>query len=589
MAGVAEAPGWTAPDGSGPPSRQRALNPRHVATLLGMRWKLTVRGYTRGGAAGIVGLVFLLFFLLSFFGGLGVATGIGYFALPHDVAVQLLFAVLALLYIGWIVLPLLQYSLNEGLDVTRLQIYPITRPELMVSLVLATLFDVGTLAILLLYTPIIIGWSPTLAASAFTVVALALAYVHTVGASQLVLAALLGILRSRRFRDVAIVVFALLGATCSVGGQLIGRLFTFGVVAGAASIRIDGYLQFTPPGMAARAIELASRGQYLLALAWLGGLAALVPALLAVWAWVLERGITAAETGGAAPGRRGARQRANGAPAADRAGARAASGAAASAVRRRGLLSPAALAVASKDARYLWRDPQLKASLLSSLVVLVVVVFAVFTPASPQQGSPSLPHALAVLYAPVPTLFVALNLSLNSLGLERQGLQMLYLFPVRPLDVFWGKNLTVGAITVGAQVVLAALLAAFTGGWIYVPMAVAVGLAGALVLMACGNVTSVLLPFRVRELRTGRNSLSSENGFLRALLSMVTLLVAALLLLPVAAALVVPLVLQQLSWLVVALPVAVLYGVGLHQLATRLIAPLMLTRAPEILAATTRE
>ena len=42
-------------------------------------------------------------------------------------------------------------------------------------------------------------------------------------------------------------------------------------------------------------------------------------------------------------------------------------------------------------------------------------------------------------------MIVALNLSLNSLGLERQALQMLYLFPVRPRDVFWGKNLTVGA------------------------------------------------------------------------------------------------------------------------------------------------
>ena len=33
----------------------------------------------------------------------------------------------------------------------------------------------------------------------------------------------------------------------------------------------------------------------------------------------------------------------------------------------------------------------------------------------------------------------------------------------------------------------------------------------------------------------------------------------------------------------------VLYGVGLHQLATRLIAPVMLTRGPEILAVTIRE
>jgi ABC-2 type transport system permease protein len=257
------------------------------------------------------------------------------------------------------------------------------------------------------------------------------------------------------------------------------------------------------------------------------------------------------------------------------------------AVRRRGPLSPAALAVAGKDARYLWRDPQLKASLLSSLVVLLFVFLPTFGGGG--QGASILLQPVRVLYAPLPALIVALNLSLNSLGMERQGLQMLYLFPVRPLDVFWGKNLTVGAITFGAQVVLAVGLAALTGGWYYVPLALAAGLAAILVLMACGNVTSVLIPFRVREFRAGRTSLSSDNGCLRSLLSMLTLAVAAALLAPVAVALIVPLVLDQRALLLAALPAAVLYGVALHQIATRVIAPYMLRRAPEILAATIRE
>jgi ABC-2 type transport system permease protein len=576
------------------PRRQPPFNPSHVTTLLWMRWKLTIRGYARGGTASIVGLVFMLVFLVPFIGGLAVITGIGYFSLSHGLAIQLLFGVLAALYVGWILLPLLQYTLNEGLDVTRLQIYPVTRAELMVGLVLATLFDIGTLGLIALYVPIVVGWSPTLVAGAFTVLALAFAFVHTIGISQLVLAALMGLLRSRRYRDISIVVFALLGASCSVGGQVVGRVLSFSGAASVADIRIDGYLQFTPPGMAARAIELASGGQYVEALAWLGALAALVPVLLAVWALVLDRGITAAETAGSAPsrqrGRRRARaqatgdERSNGAAVGEANGVPSAHIPEATTARRRGLLSPAAMAVAGKDARYLWRDPQLRASLLSSLFVLVVVLLPTF--GTSREAQVSIPP---VLFAPIPTLIVALNLSLNSLGLERQALQMLYLFPVRPLDVLWGKNLTVGALTVGVQVVLAVGLAAFTGGWIFVPMAIAVGVAGTLVLMGCGNVTSVLLPFRVREMRMGRSNLSSENGCLRAVLSMVTLFVAALLLLPVAAALIVPLVLQQFSWLAVALLVAVAYGAGLHQLATRLIAPLMLTRGPEILAVATHE
>jgi ABC-2 type transport system permease protein len=584
MAGVADPP-ILAPEGAPAPGEVRrvpVLNPSHVATLFWLRWKLTQRGFARGGRARIVGLVFMLVFLLPLVGGLAVATTVGFRNLPRASATQLLFAVLTLLYVFWAIFPLLQYTLNEGLDVTKLQIYPVTRAEQMVGLVLATLLDVGTLALIGLYVPVVIGWSNTPAAMAVTLVALALAYVHTVGLSQLVMAAFMGLLRSRRYRDISIVIFALVGASCSVAGQFVTRLLR--VAAGSGGIelpQIDGYAQFTPPGMAARAIELAARGAYLPALAWLAALAALVPVLLVVWAQVLERGITAAETAGGAPSRRVRRGRAGREPAAGVAPA-VPGVPVATAARRWRPLSRAALAFAGKDARYLWRDPQLKASILSALFLLVFVLVPTF---SPTRGL----HAMQVLYVPIPTLVVTLNLSLNALGLERQGLQMLFLFPVRPLDVFWGKNLTVGLVTFGAQVALTLGLAAITGGWFYVPLALAAGLAAILVLMGCGNVTSVLLPFRVRELRIGRSDLSSENGCLRSVLSMVTLLISALLLSPVIVALVIPLALDQHLWLAGSLPFAIAYGAALHQVATRLIAPRLLTRAPEILAATVRE
>lgn len=572
-----------------PPRRAARLNTSHVATLFWLRWKLTLRSYSRGGAARIVGLVFMLIFLLPLVVGLAVATTFGFLNLPRESAVQLLFIVLTILYIFWAVFPLLQYTLNEGLDVTKLQIYPVSRVEQMVGLVLATLLDVGTLALIGLYVPVAIGWSPTPAALAVTLLALALAYVHTVGLSQLVMAAFMGLLRSRRYRDISIIFFALVGASCSVAGQFIVGLMRYATdPAGFALLRIDGYAQFTPPGMAARAIELASRGTYLPALAWLAGLAALVPVLLAVWALVLERGITAAETAGGAPFGRGPRGRRGWAAREAGAGGVAMPAPAAPSVttaRRWRPLSRAALAFAGKDARYLWRDPQIKASLVSALFLLAFVLVPTF---NPSRGLHAV-QGLQVLFVPIPTLVVTLNLSLNSLGLERQGLQMLFLFPVRPLDVFWGKNLTVGLVTFGAQVVLTLGMAAITGGWFYVPLALAAGLAAILVLMGCGNVASVLLPFRVRELRIGRNDLSSENGCLRSVLSMVALMISALLLSPVIIALFIPLVLDQRIWLVGSLPFAVVYGVVLHQVATRLIAPRLLARAPEILAATVRE
>lgn len=602
MAGIAGLPPLASqtPGASPSTSGRVPFNPAHVTTLLWMRWKLAIRGFSRGKARAIVGLVFLVLFLSPLLGGVAVGTAIGYLRLPHPLAVQLLFVVLTGVYLVWVALPLLQYTLNEGLDVTRLQIYPVTRAELMVSLVLATVFDIGTLGILLLFVPIVIGWSATPLALVFTLIALALAYIHTIGLSQLVMAALMGMLRSRRYRDLSIIIFAIIGGACSAFGQFAGRLIPGADPNALMQVRVDTYLQYTPPGMAARAISLATAGDYTTALLWLAGLAALVPVLLWLWAIILERGITSAETAGSAPSRRERRQTAaaharvsalNGAqnshaaPSAPGA-ATAAPGAGTAQRGWRGPLSPAARAIAVKDARYLWRDPQLKAALLSSLWLLILVLLPYG--GGRETGFFDL-QPYRVLFASVPTLVVTLNLSLNALGLERSGLQMLYLFPVRPRDVFWGKNLTAGLITFGAQIVLAVGLAFVTHGWEYIPLALAGGLAAIFVLLACGNVTSVLLPFRVRELRMGRNSLSSENGALRALLSMVTLAVTTALLLPVAAAIAVPLILNQWSWFLWLMPAAIGYGILLHQVATRMVAPLMLTRVTQILNVTVRE
>jgi hypothetical protein len=253
------------------------------------------------------------------------------------------------------------------------------------------------------------------------------------------------------------------------------------------------------------------------------------------------------------------------------------------------LISGPSLAIAGKDARYLWRDPQLKGAVLSSLLATAFI----FLP-NLESGSSHVRSGLAdqqsVLLAPLPALLVVLILSINALGLERQGLQTLFLFPVRPLDIFWGKNLVVGALALSLAAILSVIKAALTGGWGYIPLALCAGLAAVLTMLACGNVTSVITPFRSRSMRMGdTSSFSAENGCLRSIISMTALAVAAFLLLPVGLALAIPLVTGNDAWLAVTVPVSIVYGIVLYQLATRLIAPVLLRRAPEILAATVRE
>jgi hypothetical protein len=580
-----------------------------VRTLLWLRWKLTVRGYTRSWRR-VVGLVFTLLLLIWFAGAVGVGSVYAYSQLTRPAAMQVLFGVLGLLYLVWALLPLLQYNLNEGLDVTKLQIYPLTRGEQMLSLVLATLLDLSTLFILALYVAIVVGWHATPMAAGITVVALVLAYIHTVGFSQLVLAALMGLLRSRRYRDVAVIFFAVFGASFSLFNQLVvarlSRSVRFSDPNALASFHVDRVLQWTPPGMAARAITLADAGQYAQAIPWLVAPAILVFVLLSIWSRVLERGITTAETASAAAGGRRRRRAATTTPAPAPAAATASISAAAGAPsssgipavpvtaastrqRRLRLISGPSLAIAGKDARYLWRDPQLKGAVLSSLLATAFI----FLP-NLESGSSHVRSGLAdqqsVLLAPLPALLVVLILSINALGLERQGLQTLFLFPVRPLDIFWGKNLVVGALAMSLAAILSVIKAALTGGWGYIPLALCAGLAAVLTMLACGNVTSVITPFRSRSMRMGdTSSFSAENGCLRSIISMTALAVAAFLLLPVGLALAIPLVTGNDAWLAVTVPVSIVYGIVLYQLATRLIAPVLLRRAPEILAATVRE
>jgi ABC-2 type transport system permease protein len=555
------------------------IRPAQVRTLFWLSAKLRLRGYTRSWQQ-TVGLVALLVFLVPSAAAAGFASWAGYTFLDHAYAVELLFVVLFGLYVLWAILPLLQYTLNEGLDVTRLQTYPVTRAEQMVALVLVTLMDVSTLFIVGLFVAILVGWSANPIAIAFTFAALAFAYIHIVSLSQLVLATLMGLLRSRRYRDLSIILFAFFGAACSFSSQIISYLVRGSDLSGLINLPVVGYLQWTPPGMAAQAIVRANEGAYGEAALWLLALVALIPLVVALWAVVLDRGITTAEAGGAARGGRRAAATQVAAPIPAARPARA----------RRTLIPAPVRAIAGKDLRYFWRDPQLKAMILSSLLILVFIFLPRLT-AGPEafRSSNGFLGSYLVYVAPLPAIFLSLNLSLNAFGLERQAAQTLFLFPVRPLYVLLGKNLAVAFVATLALLVSTLGLAALSGKWEDAPVAFTVGIAGMLVTMGCGNITSILLPSRVRQMRAGENRISGENGCLRAILSGIALAVVWILLTPVAAAVALPLLLSHSELLPLTLVASVLYAALLHQVATRIIAPYMLRRAPEILEVVARE
>ncbi len=608
MAGVTAAPfGDPTPVGqetNATGTHRRILSWSRVYWLFWLRTKLLLRGYSRDWRR-VVGAVLLLLVAIPFLGGIALATLAGYVFRPRSEAIELLMLVLVGLYLFWSFLPLIEFGVNEGLDVTKLTLYPLTRLERMVSLLLATLLDIPTLGIAALFSVILLGWSRPPATLLIAVPALLVAYIHIVGLSQLVLACFMGLLRSRRYRDMSIILFALFGSACSIGQQVIARnlaVFDFRHGDPFASIHLAQYLQFAPPGMDGRAIVLASQGDWWQALGWLAVSALLTAPLLWLWMVALERGIAMAESGGgsgsrarrAAPARQ-ATLAASAAPAVPAAqgmapalGASAAGLAQPATARRRltELLPLPVQAMFRKDLYYFWRDPQMKASMLSSLFILIVIFVG------PAFGTSSATHARpwTVLISCLAPLFLTMNLSLNALGLERQALSTLFLFPARPLYLLWGKNLAVAVVAMSEQLLVAAAFCILTGAWQFYLPAVLVGLAAIAVMLGCGNVVSVLLPFRSAQMRMGSSSSGSpESGCLRLLLGTLSMSVTFLILSPVIAGVVVPLVVNQLALLTITLPLALVYGLAIYQGASWFVAPRLLRRMPEILAVTTRE
>jgi ABC-2 type transport system permease protein len=141
--------------------------------------------------------------------------------------------------------------------------------------------------------------------------------------------------------------------------------------------------------------------------------------------------------------------------------------------------------------------------------------------------------------------------------------------------------------------VLLVLVTAFlTQAWEFVVPALAIGLAAIATILGCGNFTSVFFPQRMKAAFRGFQSsanLSAEGGCLRALMSMFAFYAMLIVLAPVEAGLILPVIFHAHWWWFISIPLSLVYAGAIYYGVTILVAPRMLTKAPEILAATTRE
>jgi ABC-2 type transport system permease protein len=558
------------------------INGDKLRWLFWLRWKMFLRGFTRasGRVTYIIGTIFQILFGLLIGGGVGVGSFFAYRYLPAPANIEVLFLVLTGAYAFWLILPLFEYSVNEGLDLSKLALFPLTRLELMMSLLFSTLLDIPTLGLFLVLAGVVAGWALSVPLALFSLLTMLIFYAQVVGISQLVLALLARTLQSRRFRDLSVIVIILFSSSCYIVSQLVVRgLSSSNFIGALKNATFSHYLQWLPPGMAAQAVRQASIGNWGISFVWLAALLVVTGVVLYLWQLVVERGLTSTEGGGSTSVRR------------RRVVETAHVETASSGIWER-ILPAQVRAIAVKDVKYYRRDPQLLGLLSQSLVTIVVLLFVTVV----NTGGVNRITAFgpwAVMIAPLYIFLSLYALSYNVLGFERQSLTTLFLFPIDPKRILWGKNLVVlviGAIETALVIVVAAVL---THAWVFILPAFAVGLAGIGVMLGIGNVTSIFLPMRMRPMgrgfRPGGANASTQNGCLRGVLSLATLALMLIVLAPAELALVLPVIFSALWVWIITIPLSVVYGGAIYFGVTALVAPRMIERIPEILAATTRE
>jgi len=254
-----------------------------------LKARLMVNGL-RGGTGRIVGTV-----VAAIYGAILAAAGFAALAVagsrPADAAViAVLFG--TALALGWAVVPLLGFGSDETLDPSRLELLPLRRRDLMVGLLAASLFGIGPFATLIALSGAVVGFAPLGPGAVLVVVAVVLQLALCIALSRAIVTALSSALRSRKGRDLRILIVPLVALL----PQLLRFVFLPTHTTLASLRPLANVAGWIPVVLPMRAMVAASRGRVAVAAGELVLSALTVTALCWWWARTLDRIATAPET-----------------------------------------------------------------------------------------------------------------------------------------------------------------------------------------------------------------------------------------------------------------------------------------------------
>src|SRR4029453_7417608 len=276
-AGRAQPRGRLRGAGRGGPRRRRGAG--LAGHLVGLKLALLRNGLRRSNSPQQVGLA------LGALAGLPLAFG-GFLLLAlvpraePAAGLILVEVVFLLVFCGWGLFPLLSFAGDASLDPSRLALLPLRPGQLVGGLSLAACVGVAPLCTLVALGGAVVGFATLGPGMVLVVAAVLVQFALCIVGSRALLTALSHQLRSRRARDLVIVLVSVIALgfnlALQVGARLAERLERSDLEALRPLARALGWL---PPGLAARALVHGGQGRLLAATAELAG-AALAVVLL---------------------------------------------------------------------------------------------------------------------------------------------------------------------------------------------------------------------------------------------------------------------------------------------------------------------
>ena len=502
-----------------------------VGVLIRMRWRV-LRHSLRGKQAGLT--------VVGLLAGL-VAAGVTLLAAVSDfdepgVGTDVLAAVYLMWTVGWVFAPVLTSGGDETLRAEHFALLPLSPRQLAAGLLGAAFVGVPAVVTAVAFLGLVLhaGGPHTLVA----LVALPLQLIFVVLLSRVTIAALGAALRSRRGRDLGILLTALVGMSGFLV-QLLVRAFGPALVSGDSPV-LSTVLRSLPSGWGTVAVS----SSWVLAVACLVGLAALNLLLLVVWGTLLARRNTRVS-------------------------------AVAGAVRKRAFGSRTRLgAVVNKELRTWVRDVRRRVALLSMLVVALITSFGPML-----SGGDDGPEPFGGLTVVV---FGAL-LAGNLYGMDGSSMWHTLVIPGAEVVDIRGRQLA-WLMIVGPVTLLFAFLMPALGNPAAYPWVL--GLTPALLGGGAGLVVvlSVFTAYAVPDQKASPFAAGSSPGLARGLTQIGITLLLAVAVLPVVGVVLAGELLDQpvLQWLGV--PVGIALGVLFFWWWGGIAVRRLSTRGPELLA-----